>query len=492
MKRITVDVLNKKAKKADIWCLGCGKRLHEMLELYQKEYFVGKIKGLFDNNSMLWGIEKSIVGKLLLIDNPKKIEGKKGILLITSDHYTEIYNSIKHLINEKNIECYIYPYFYYNITTVLMQIVGKLPVKRQILFLAGNEPHENADEIARYIYEDYDGKKYSIVYLEEQEVEKHNYNIQSLNKWTPRIRTSLRDVVRYCFLYGRSQYLMYENEPLEKISSKQKLFFLNHGILPLKNVSDALKQPEYLDYAVCPGKGCSKIYMEQYGVPMSKQIYMMQPRVDKILAARGKYDVFFDREDSQVILWLPTFRQLAGSERVDSARADSLEIIRDNIYEVDDWLKQNRQKLMIKKHPREKAELKIPTDIENIVELKEQDLYSHKIVVQDLLADTDALITDYSSIAFEYMFLDRPIGYITYDFNDYHRGFSVPDPTAYMPGDRINNLVELKCFLDSVYSGNDRFSEKRRKLIKRLFGDTVYPKGAESLVKFLDGARDGK
>lgn len=489
MKRITVDVLNKKAKKADIWCLGCGTRLHEMIELYQNEYFVSKINGLFDNNFRLWGIEKSVAGRKIRIDNPKKIESKKGILLITSDHYTEIYDSIKCLINEKNIECYIYPYFYYNITMLLMQIVGKFPIKRQILFYAGSEPHESADEMVRYIYEDYDGKKYSIVYLEEQEVENQNYKIKSLNKWIPRTRTSLREVVRYCFCYGRSQYLMYENEPLKKISSKQKLFFLNHGILPLKNVSDALKQPEYLDYAVCPGKGCAKIYMEQYGVPMSKQIYMMQPRVGKILAAKGTYDVFFDRDDTQVILWLPTFRQLAGSERVDSARADSLEIIRDNIYEVDDWLKCNRQKLIIKKHPREKAELAIPADVENIIELKEQDLRSYKVAVQDLLADTDALITDYSSIAFEYMLLDRPIGYITYDFNDYYRGFSVPDPTEYMAGEKINNVEEFKEFLKSVYSGDDRFCEKRKRLKKKLFGDTVYENGAESLMKFLDGGK---
>lgn len=492
MKRITVDILNKKAKKKDIWCLGCGKRLYEMIELYKDEYFVKKINGLYDNNSRLWGFKKNIAGRDLMIESPLEMVNKSGILLITSDHYRDIYSSIKDVIDEKRIECYIYPHFYYSFTSWLMNIVGMLPMKRQILFYAGNEPHENADEVARYLYEDYKGKKYSVVYLEEVEERNHSYNIKSLNKWIPRTQSSLKKLIRYCFLYGRSEYLMYENEAIEKISSKQKLVYLNHGLIPLKNVRDVLKQPDNLDYALCPGEGCSRIYKEQYGIPKHKQIYIFQPRIDRIFKARTKYDTFVTRDGEQIILWMPTFRQLAGSERVDSVKVDPIELIRSNIYEVDQWLRNNNQKLIIKKHPREKIELAIPSDIKNIIEIREQDLQSRKVVIQDLLADTDALITDYSSIAFEYMLINRPIGYITCDYNEYFRGFSVSNPLEYMPGEKINTTDEFKSFLEMVHSGKDRFCEDRNNLKKRLFGNTVCGKGTESLIKFLDGGRYGK
>lgn len=491
LSRISVEHLNREAKKNNIWCFGCGKRLYEMLNLYQNEPFVSAIKGLFDNNRKLFHKEKEIINKKWKIYNPDDICKINGILLITSDYYNDIYDSIKAQIIDSKIQCYIYPLYYYDITSVLMRIMKSTPVKRQILFYAGDEPHENADEIIRYLDEEYKGKKYKIVILQEKN-ESINRKIKVINKWTPRNKTSLIEVIRYCILYASSKYLIYENESLEKVGSRQKLIYLNHGTLPLKDVKDVLKQPEELDYAVCPGIGCREIYKEQYGIPYNKQIYMMLPRVHRVLNGKGGIDLLVNSKNNNIILWLPTFRQLLGSSRVDSNEINPLAILKNNIYELDRQLKLNGQMLVIKKHPREKSEILINKDIENIYILEEKQLSENGLILQDLFCDTVALITDYSSIAFEYMLLDKPIGYILDDIDEYFRGFSVSNPLEYMPGEKIKNIESLFDFLNGLKNYEDKYKYERENLIQKLFGENAYSDGTERFISFLDGEKDEK
>ena len=76
---------------------------------------------------------------------------------------------------------------------------------------------------------------------------------------------------------------------------------------------------------------------------------------------------------------------------------------------------------------------------------------------------TDALITDYSSVAIDYLLLDKPIGFTLDDFEEYRktRGFIFEDPKKYMPGHHIYSFSDLCDFLSSVSDGYDPFWEQR-------------------------------
>ena len=55
-----------------------------------------------------------------------------------------------------------------------------------------------------------------------------------------------------------------------------------------------------------------------------------------------------------------------------------------------------------------------------------------------MLGSSDALITDYSSVYFDYLLLDKPIGFTVDDMELYikDRGFIFNNPEEYMPGKR--------------------------------------------------------
>lgn len=487
--RITVTELNTISKKKTIWCIGCGKRLNELLKVYSEEPFMYKIERLLDSNSRLWGKEKKVGNSLIKIcgfDRIAEAKNEENIILVTSDHYREIYEIIEQQIVSKKIICYQYPIIYSKMTYTFLKWFHMLPMKRQILFYAGSEPHENADEITRYLEKNYAGKRYSIIYLTDRTKNTETKEVKYLYKETLKQKSSMIQILRYCNKYARSKFICYENEPLEKFDDRQVMIYLNHGTVPLKKVNDVLKQPETLDYAICPGEGCSKIYEDQYGIPIIKQKYMMPARTNHMLKCNGILHEMTKAGDRQVVLWLPTFRQLAGSDRVDSTSENVLSILTECLKDIDELLEKNHQLLVIKKHPREKNSLFLGEKTKNIKIITDEQIEKEKADLQEALKDADALLTDYSSIAFEYMLLDRPIGYVLVDVDYYYRGFSVENIESYMPGIKIRTAENLKMFFDEIKKGNDYYKEERKALVKKLFGTHAYENGAELFVKFLD------
>ena len=72
-------------------------------------------------------------------------------------------------------------------------------------------------------------------------------------------------------------------------------------------------------------------------------------------------------------------------------------------------------------------------------------LEKEKLQLYELIGISDALISDYSSVAVDYLLLDRPLGYVLADYEIYRekRGFVFEDPLEYMPGEKIYNACDL-------------------------------------------------
>ena len=95
---------------------------------------------------------------------------------------------------------------------------------------------------------------------------------------------------------------------------------------------------------------------------------------------------------------------------------------------------------------------------------------------------TDALITDYSSVYFDYLLLDKPIGFVVDDLDDYrqNRGFLLEPVGRWMPGTRIEALKDLKEFARSVAQGDDLHREDRQDLVTMFF-----PQGIQNTAALL-------
>ena len=139
-------------------------------------------------------------------------------------------------------------------------------------------------------------------------------------------------------------------------------------------------------------------------------------------------------EDRKILLYAPTFRG-AFSDYNGALSDEGLEINRVRTIEAlkkrfgGEWV------FAIRLHPRLKD-----------VQIKDQSIINCSFYpdVQELLAATDVLITDYSSIMWDFSFTKRPVFLFATDLNDYEvkRGFLIPPEKWPYPIAATNDEME--------------------------------------------------
>lgn len=161
------------------------------------------------------------------------------------------------------------------------------------------------------------------------------------------------------------------------------------------------------------------------------------------------------RSGGKVAVYMPTFRDTGGDifsdGAIDAGRLDRL-------------CKKHNLLLILKFHPY--VQLEIGSNFTNFVAMESGlDIYP-------LLGQADFLITDYSSVYFDFLLLNRPIHFYVYDLEKYvtkDREFML-DFDAVAPGVRSYNQEE---FFDSIEqllsSGDDGFEKSRKELCANLF-----------------------
>lgn len=175
------------------------------------------------------------------------------------------------------------------------------------------------------------------------------------------------------------------------------------------------------------------------------------------------------------IYWLPTFRQsknlLQQKER--AALSETGFPIVDTMSKMEtlnQHLKDNETVLVIKLHPFQDTEQIKEYSLSNIVLLKNEQLFNMDIQVNQLLSQADALISDYSSAAVDYLLLDRPMAFMLDDLQEYEnsRGFVFDDIIKYLPGAEVYDIDDLLNFIKKTAAGDDFTKEKRHTLAKKM------------------------
>jgi CDP-glycerol glycerophosphotransferase len=100
-----------------------------------------------------------------------------------------------------------------------------------------------------------------------------------------------------------------------------------------------------------------------------------------------------------------------------------------------------------------------------------------------LLALADGLITDYSSVMFDYSLLDRPMFFFTYDYDEYvHEGRGTYfDLLERAPGPVVRTEDELHAVLDSLEEQKVKYAAPRERFVAD-FGEFDQGNAAQSIV----------
>jgi len=135
--------------------------------------------------------------------------------------------------------------------------------------------------------------------------------------------------------------------------------------------------------------------------------------------------------------------------------------------DVNKFLMENKYILFIKPHPLEVYKYKdIVTIYSNIIILL-GDEFSN---TQEYLHYFDILISDYSSITYDYLCLNRPIILFTYDIEEFKKtDMGIRDDyISLLPGPQCISWKEVCKCICSLFK-NDCYADKRGKLMPRYY-----------------------
>jgi CDP-glycerol glycerophosphotransferase (TagB/SpsB family) len=196
-------------------------------------------------------------------------------------------------------------------------------------------------------------------------------------------------------------------------------------------------------YAIVSSDFDVPFYAEAFGIREERVIPTGIPRMDRFFdeqqraTARAEaLEAFPQARDRFTILFAPTFRGATRTASYDAARIDvaalhALAVERDAV-------------VIFKMHPFVREVLAIPPELSDRL----VDATATSIDVNELLSAVDLLVTDYSSIVFEFSIFDRPMLFFAYDLEEYiaERDFYVPFE-EFVPGRIVQTFDEL---LDAI------------------------------------------
>lgn len=227
---------------------------------------------------------------------------------------------------------------------------------------------------------------------------------------------------------------------------------------------ESVKYSRY--YVLSTSPEASKLFSSAFRIPIERVLVSEYPRCkvffedlpgQDIGVDLQIYDLVLSAKDSgaRVIVYAPTFRDDRSDERV-------LRMV--DWYDFDALLERENAILLIKPHVSSSLR-KIPDNLRRIY------LVGPRSDIYPILKYADVLITDYSSIYFDFLLLDRPIIFFCYDLEDYiSRSREMYfEYNSVTPGPKVRTYEQLKQAVLNVLAGNDEYASDRRELRSRLF-----------------------
>lgn len=214
------------------------------------------------------------------------------------------------------------------------------------------------------------------------------------------------------------------------------------------------------------------------GLPSRNAKVTGYPRNDYLLADNALWAMEADKafrlsDYDHVILWMPTFRQSIESSLSENymQSATGLPIVGtvENLQRLSVFLRNSNALLILKLHHLQAENPVFKENFDNIIIMKDKDLADAGLQLYQFIGLSDLLITDYSSVAVDYLLLDRPIIYTLDDYEQYahSRGFFPENALEHMPGSHVTDLDGLLQALTEIASGIDRYKTRRSQIVGR-------------------------
>ncbi len=254
---------------------------------------------------------------------------------------------------------------------------------------------------------------------------------------------------------------------------------ISHGIEGFKKKSpEQSKVHQLYDIAISVSDFEKNIKVKEWGLDESKVCISGMPRHDKIEKHRGE-----KREGVKNILYMPTWRPVARNlflgRSLNEITKEEIENFKQSEYykNINEFLshphllkllEESNIKLHLFFHPNSNEFMKKVVDIPNSPLIN---IFSIEDGVQSKIIESDLLITDYSSVCWDFLYLDKPIIFYQFDQKEYLRDFGsyikIPDnlfgPATYNAKETISKIEDI---VKGVDDSKDIREESRKKFFK--------------------------
>lgn len=295
--------------------------------------------------------------------------------------------------------------------------------------------------------------------------------------------------VKKSYDLARSAYILQDNIFLPmayiRFSKKVKVVQLWHGTGTIKKFGQSVNEGRLrkleaganstITHLIVNSKDTKELYQEAFGISSEKIYLLGLPRTDLLFSLQKKeqyreefYQEYPGFKGKKIILYAPTFRD----KEVKEPKIE-MDITKFLSGLPEEYI------LILKLHPFVASGFRWEEDkfCGRVWNLSEYNNLTRLLVVSDIL------ITDYSSIIFEYCVLEKPMVFFAYDLEDFSengRGFYynyqeyVPGPVCTTTEEMVEIIKNKKYSLEKVnYFKNKSYEYLDGKANRRLY-DTIF------------------
>ncbi len=335
------------------------------------------------------------------------------------------------------------PYLYY------INNYEKLPVKDNLVLIESSLGNDLSGSMFALAQE---SKKYNL------EVYVSAVNVNKIKKIKANYKLDFKIVKKgsrdYYKIMAGAKYLLNDATFPPHYIKKEEQVYINtwHGI-PLKKMGRQIEysklelantQRNFLQSSkvVLRSEYAINIFSNDYMVDQHKFKLMGAPEMDLLLQKKEK------KSDRLKVVWMPTWRGVwadLASQQVNLDILDKVKDITKGFKNIDIYYK-----------PHQHIYKLIEDNIANYQDVRfvpeGEEIYS-------FLSDADVLITDYSSIMFDFAVLNKPIILDCFDIDNYMQDRGLYIGIDELPFEKVTNYTELVSVLNNISKVNSDYSE---------------------------------
>ncbi len=354
------------------------------------------------------------------------------------------------------------------------------PMRSQ--YIEGTDFFDNSRALFEYMLENNYNKKYELVWLVKNPDKFLQYkkysNVKFLSfDWEDSGTVQQQDeyyralcLAKYLFTTDAYGYMLNSRNDQVRVQ-------LWHGCGFKTRMNFARCEDRY-EYTTVISDLYSDIHQNIYGLRPDQMLITGYAKHDWLFKPYNKkiYEILDIAKASKYIFWTPTFRM--ADERFDTLSQYNLNpdtglpIIEkmEQFIHLNELLIKNDTVLIIKPHFLQNESFIKDIKFSNIALISNKEMSKNDLILNRLLASVDALISDYSSTAVDFLNVDKPIAFTLDDVEKYEksRGFVFENIHEWLPGKEIYNFNDFCKFINDVANERDVTREKRKNISNRM------------------------